>query len=305
MHKNLAIGAVAALFVADVVFVGLAIRHTNSAPAPVSSVTSTSPSEQPSGVSSSSSALSSTTAAPAPAAAESDKSRALLAVSADGTMLRSPGGSCTSGGTVTVEFSTNKGATFKPVSQPVSQVLRLSAQSLNNFWFIGTDAKCQPTLYRSRDAGATWVGEPAAGSWYFSTDSASSQVFSPDGAVEVGCTPIGFSPLTAAQAYVACTNGDVRTTNNRGAKWGVVGTLPNISAIAFTDTSRAFALAGTADCPAAAFTSEDSGATWKQTACLAGTVPKAIDGAGSVIFAQVDNALQVSKDAAATWNLVS
>ncbi|PRZ44004.1 hypothetical protein CLV47_101128 [Antricoccus suffuscus] len=298
MRKNLAIGAVAALLVADVVLIGLAIRHTNTVPASSTSKSSSSTSQ--SQQSSSTAAATSTSAATTPA--KKDAHRALLAVGGDGTILRSNGGDCTSGGTATVEYSTDKGATFKPASQQVSQVLRLSAQASNNFWFIGTDASCQPTLYRSRDGGATWVSESAGGAWYFSTDPTSTQIFSPDGAVEAGCTPVAFSTLSAQQAYVACSSGDVRVTKNRGAKWDTAGQLPNIAAIAFVNLSRGFALAATADCPAAAFTTEDAGTTWKQTACLPGTTPKAIDGVGDTVYAQVDDALQVSKDGAVTWN---
>ncbi len=298
MRKNLAIGAVAALLVADVVLVGLAIRHSHSVPTPSSSnAAATSQQSQEGG---STAAPTSTSAAITPA--KKNANRALLAVGGDGTVLRSNGGDCTSGGTATVEYSTDKGATFTPTSQQVSQVLRLSAQASNNFWFIGTDASCQPTLYRSRDGGATWISESAGGAWYFSTDPASTQIFSPDGAVEVGCTPVAFSTLSVQQTYVACKNGDVRVTKNRGAKWDVAGNLPNAAAIAFVNASRGFALATSSDCPAAAFTTEDAGVTWKQTACLTGTAPKAIDGVGNVVYAQVDDALQVSQDGAVTWN---
>ncbi len=48
----------------------------------------------------------------------------------------------------------------------------------------------------------------------------------------------------------------------------------------------------------------DGAATWKQRACLRGSIPQAIATAGSQMLAMVDGILQSSANAGVSWNPV-
>lgn len=233
--------------------------------------------------------------------ASNPEGRVLLDMSSDGSVIRAATGDCRGSKPTRIELSADWGNSWKSAGVDVRQVLRVSAREGGNVWFVGAGADCTPAMHEAKDLA---VSRPAGGNdgvWYLSTDAASTTVKAPEGPVDSGCVPIGLEPIDAKAAYILCADGAIRVTEDGGRSWQTRSTVVGAASISFADAKSGFALAPTAECPAAVLATTDSGATWTRRACLKGAVPQAIAAAGGRMLVLIDGRMQSSEDAGASW----
>ena len=128
-------------------------------------------------------------------------------------------GSCDERGTVWV--SDDKGASWTSHEGP-GRVMRARPTSADAAFVTGGDADCELRLWNTGSAGRIWsAAKPAAEAWSRVPDDAKA-VHTPDNTVNRPCgrfRVLDLAAISAQRASVLCENGDVRTTNDRGAAW--------------------------------------------------------------------------------------
>lgn len=235
----------------------------------------------------------------APAAAPE---RILLAVSADGWVVRAARGSCPATMPTALSLSADAGASWIAVDAGVPQVLGVGVGEGGAAWYVGTDETCRPVERESAVAGAHWGSGSVTGRWYLSPDPESTVVASPALVADVGCVPLDLAAVDVRRAVVACAGGDIRATVDGGDSWATVSSLPGAGALAFATADRGFALVAGPDCGAEVLWTEDGGATWAPSACLGAAAPRAVAAAADTVVAQIGSDLLVSRDDGRTWH---
>src|SRR3954447_5815674 len=228
---------------------------------------------------------------------------AFLAVGEDGALLRTSRGDCSGSRRpdVTVATGTDQAPAARTVPG-LRTVVGAQAVSRRNLAIVGLNRRCRAGVYSSDDGGRTWarsVGD--AGQWHLNGDPTARSVVSPTGRRHTPCVPRSLSPLDATAARVLCEDGVVLGTEDVGATWITLGTLPGAVDIRYTAPAAGVALATLPKCPAAAMQTSDGGATWQRLACLPGRRPRAVAAQGSVMAAQVGSRLYVSTDSGSHW----
>ncbi|WP_153505265.1 WD40/YVTN/BNR-like repeat-containing protein [Cumulibacter manganitolerans] len=301
MKKNWAPIALAAFAVVDLVLVYLAFRHTSAPAAGAADPTTQATSSPATSGSASRSAGSSSSAAGSSAPGQQAPASALLSMASDGTVLRATAGACQGGNEAKIELSTDSGKSFNQVGDGAREVLRVIAKSQANLQYVGADESCAVSLYQSVDGGKTWSKGPADGSWYLKPGGKG--LVAPGGnAGDVGCTPVALSVVSKQSAFVACSDGSVRSSSNGGAQWQQAGAPSGVVSVSFLDQSNGYALAVGQQCPAEVRRTNDGGATWTPVGCIQGSQPQALDAIGQRVFATVDGKAHMSSDGGATWS---
>jgi hypothetical protein len=260
------------------------------------------------------------TSTPAPAGGSSalESGGALLAIGADGTILRAARGACPASAAAPLAVSRDFGTTWTPVSARVTQVLGVGASGAGAMWFVGTDTSCRPAAQESVD-GLTWRQRGVAGTWYLNPDRDSTDVASPRLLADVGCVPAALAGIDARRAVAACVGGDIRVTDDSGDSWTTRARMAATAALAFVSADRGYALGGTDGCPAVVLLTVDGARTWTPLACLGDAVPLAIAAASArattsatsatsatpsgadMVVAQAGTELYVSRDGGRSW----
>jgi photosystem II stability/assembly factor-like uncharacterized protein len=285
MRGRLVVALIVLLVIADVVLITLAVRRGDSG-AVVAGVGTTNTADGPT-----------RTASPG-------GGRALVA-GADAIVLRASGGSCKSGEPPLLELSTDSGTTFAPTAQDlgVAQVLRVLVVSAGDLRFVGTDAECTPSIWRSNDGGSGWSQSLGTrGAWHLLPAAGVSNVHAPTGRVPVGCSVASLSPVDAATARVLCLSGAVLGTADGGITWVTLGHLHKAQLIAYDSAANGIAFGPTPSCDVQAFVTADGGMTWTRTACLQGTHAQALGYQNGTVIALVDESVLISGDGGQTWS---
>ena len=166
---------------------------------------------------------------------------------------------------------------------------------------MGADADCSAWLYSGAAGRRNWTAERGDDEWHLVGGGADS-VHAPDGVVETPCTPESLSTLNSVR--LLCDSGAVLGTADAGKTWATLGRLSDATAFAFDGPSRGYALQTRKNCPVAAMTTSDGGASWEFADCLDGSTGRAVAARGDVVTALVDDAVWRSEDGAATWTKV-
>lgn len=245
-----------------------------------------------------------TTSSPAGQQAAGSAGPVLLDMSSDGLVVRAAVGDCHGAGDTAVEVSKDNGLTWTKAGDGLRMVLRVSARTKGDVWYIGAGSDCALTGRESLNSGETWGPGVTDGTWYLSPDPTAQTVQGANGTSEVGCTPRALAAVSTDLGYVLCQDGAVRASSDRGATWATRSSLSGAVAVSFTGEKDGYALAPSGDCPAAIWSTSDGAATWAKLACLAGRQPQAVAAAGDRVLAQVDGSLQVSTDKGTSWKPV-
>ena len=226
----------------------------------------------------------------------------LLALAPDGTLLRATLGGCTDESSPQVAVSTDDGKTFvhRRVSAELNGVMGVRADGADDVRVVGADGDCTARSYEAAAASQRWQAGSSEETWYLTLGG--DMVHAPGGVVETPCTPQILSTVGAVR--LLCSDGAVLGTADDGESWTTLGRLPDASALAFDGPSRGYALQTRKNCPAAAMTTDDGGASWEFADCLDGEASRAIAARGDVAVALVDDHVFRSEDGAATWTQV-
>ena len=128
------------------------------------------------------------------------------------------------------------------------------------------------------------------------------RVHTPGGSAPVGCEVLALSAYSRSGARVLCTDGELRGTASGGTSWVGLGSLQGAVDIGYETPADGWAIAATADCPAAVLRTADGGVDWEETACLdAEGEPQALSAGGRLIVVQVGGELLTSSDDGVTF----
>jgi len=299
MQRRVTVGALALFVLLDVVLVTLAVRHT-SAPGTTVSVDRRGSATATSSTGAAASSPSPTRRRPTPGAAGSV---AFLAVSADGTVVRTSRGQCPGTTTPTVEVSADTGRTF--VGRPVPalrEVLSLQVSSALKVQILGLDAACRPKTYATGDGGRNWFASVGATGWHLAKDAAAAKVVSPDGTHPTPCTPMAVTTAANGVVRVLCRDGTILGSDDLGVTWVSLGRLRGAVAIQYSSSGAGLALARRPGCPAAVLQTIDGGHTWTRVTCLPGSDPLALATSGHLTLAQVGDRVFVSTADGGRWH---
>jgi len=176
------------------------------------------------------------TSTPAPDVAGTVPSR-LLSVVDETTAWRTEAGSCPSAGaTVTLERTTDGGATWTPstvsTEAALTSVDRLQATDPSTAFVVGAGgSECTSTFSQTFSAGQSYVDYPdrLGAAWYVAASDRAT-VHSPTGSHAAPCAVVATLAVTDdEQAAVLCDDGTLSTTIDAGTTWasptGVPGTV--------------------------------------------------------------------------------
>lgn len=236
-RHTVALVALGALVVADVVLVGLALRDDEPTPVGGTPVST--------GRSTTTKPTSSRTATSAPTTSKRAAAVPLTVVltALDGDVAwRGQTGTCASGG-AELEVSTDGGATWEAREVTgLASVMRVQPGSATGLFAVGASEACEPVLVSSSDAGLTW-GAPSPPDEAWSRDPTSeTTVLTPLGRKAEPCDGAEVIDLTRATAEAAvalCPKGQVRGTVDSGATWNDVGGVRGGLALAAVTAERA------------------------------------------------------------------
>lgn len=290
MRRPLALTALAAFLALDAVLVVVAMRHVG-APPPGSDIQVAGASASPDSRRQTSDQV----------AFEFEPSQAgTLSVSNHGTVITAVRGTCRGKAGVVRTASADSELETRDVG--LRQVLAVRATD-ERLVVVGTDDTCAAVQRSSTDGGRTWVDDPEVQLWYPSPTNVR-QVVAPGGTGSPpGCTIISLSQVGDDFGRVVCADGKLFGSGNEGKSWVLLGRLDNARVIAFTTFNNGYALARYQGCAANAFTTDDSGRTWKPGGCMTGDPARAIAANDSGLTAVVGapTSLFVSADKGEDW----
>ncbi len=290
MRRPLALLALAAFVAFDVFLVTVAVRHVGAAP-PRSDIQQVGASASPSSGREVSEQV----------AFEFKPAQAgLLSVSNRGTVITAVRGTCRGKSGVVRTASADSDLETRDVG--VRQVLAVRATN-DRLVVVGTNDTCGAVQRSSTDGGRTWVDDPEVELWHPSASNVR-EVVAPGGTGSPpGCTIISLSQVGADFGRVVCADGKLFGSGNSGRSWVLLGRLDNARVIAFTSFNDGYALARYQGCAANAFTTDDSGRTWKPGGCITGDPARAIaaNDTGLTAVVGTPTSLFVSRDKGEGW----
>ena len=101
---------------------------------------------------------------------------------------------------------------FEPVDGAASEILRAVARAQSNLQYVGARRQVRGRALSVGGLREDLVEGPAQGTWYFAPGGG----VSPNGPTDAGCQSVSQSVLGKQAAYVACTDGSVRSTADGG-----------------------------------------------------------------------------------------
>jgi hypothetical protein len=236
---------------------------------------------------------------------EFDRSKShSLSIAADGTVLRALRGRCDGGKAGELVVSTDRGRSLTVSETGLREIVAVSAESKSELHIVGATASCALRKLASADAGTSWQPEPASPLWHVALDD-SSEVVSPNGRTDAGCTVTSLAQIDASFARVTCSDGRIRGTGNGGRRWLDLGRLDNVRVASFSSFNTGHALAVYQGCAAQEMTTRDGGRTWRPGGCISGERAQAVGAQDGALMAVVDGKLYVSEDAGASWKEAS
>lgn len=142
---------------------------------------------------------------------------------------------------------------------------------------ISADADCAPLGLSTSDGGATWEVSDELPRFWSVLPGGEDVVQSPDGEVDVPCTPARASGIDAAVARVWCTDGKLLGTNTAGEAWATLGRTSSATDVAFTSAETGYALVERDECAGISIDrSTDGGTSWSTVHCVEGEGPWAL-----------------------------
>lgn len=289
MRRPLALTALAAFLAFDAFLVVVAVRHVGAAP-PSSDIQQVATGDEAARQQVSDQVAFEFTPAQAGA----------MSVSNRGTVITAVRGTCRGKAGVVRTASSDSELQVRDVG--VRQVLAVRATD-DRLTVVGTNDACAPVQRSSTDGGRTWSDDPQVQLWHPSADNVR-RVVAPGGTGSPpGCTIISLSQVGSDFGRVACADGKLFGSGNSGRSWVLLGRLDNARVIAFTSFNDGYALARYQGCAANAFTTDDSGRTWKPGGCITGDPARAIAANDSGLTAVVGapTSLFVSADKGEDW----
>jgi hypothetical protein len=226
-----------------------------------------------------------------------------LSIAADGTVMRALRGRCDGDQVAELVVSTDGGRSITTSDTRMLEIVAVSAESESELHVVGATANCALAKLVSTDGGVSWQADPASAMWHPALDDGT-DVVSPDGRNDAGCTVTSLAQIDASFARVTCSDGTIRGTGDGGERWLDLGRLDNVRVASFSSFSTGYALAVYRGCAAQEMTTRDGGRTWRPGGCITGERAQAIDATDGDLLAVVDEQFYASKDAGTSWKEV-
>jgi hypothetical protein len=239
----------------------------------------------------------------------------LMAVDADGLVLRATRGACEERFANTAQVAVGSiSSGVKAVELPaLAEVLGVAILPDDHLRVSGLrpkegpDGPCAPVTFDSTDSGQTWEPLPegaAAGIWRLDPDTTADRVTGPAGGVtQLDCVPLQLSNLPGSRAAVSCDGGAFYIVAPRTAPLPLgAGGYDDLSVAAGPRTGRFYVFGSTADCPAQVASASAEQQAVVALECLdpdevdSHKAPLAIAAAGGQVVVQLGNDLMVSDD---------
>ena len=235
----------------------------------------------------------------------------------ESTAFRGTTGTCLGGSTL--ELTTDGAASWRSVKSPANAILQLDAATSAVVNVVGADETCQAATWVSNTAGRVWDGPGAtAGQWFRQPDT-NRKLQTTIGVVPSPCPDqndaiVEIDPISATDASLLCSGGEVFRTTNSGTDWTAGSVVNDAVALAWESPDLGWVLEQNTDnCPAFRLSkSIDGGATWQTGGCVgeaAATSPKAarpsLSFADPLIgMANLDGSVATTTDGGLNWTLV-
>lgn len=225
----------------------------------------------------------------------------VLALAADGTVLRATRGSCDDEAALRVALAA-PGAGPRPVTAPPLRTVRAARADAAGFVLAGADTRCRPAAARTDDGGRTWRRTALPRMWLLGED-VRRPLLAPGGRAmpaPASCpAPRDVIRTTDDTAYLVCDAG-VEAIGRAPASgpWALEG----VRQVAMDSPRRGVALVADAACDARAYLLVSGGADWLPGPCLGeGVEPLGVVMRGETVVAQVGSVLRASRDGGRTW----
>ncbi len=238
----------------------------------------------------------------------------LLVVDAD-LAYRGTTGTCLGG--ATLERSTDGGVRWRPLDAPASAILSLEATGLDGVDVIGADDQCRTLRWSSGDRGESWSdGTKARGVITRVPDDARS-LATPSGVVRNPCpdrdvAPLAVEAISASEAAVLCTGGEVLTTADAGETFEAATPVVGGQALAFDGPLLGWVLQrDSGRCGGyQLLQTQDGGTSWQTGGCLGAAPISDPRSLPSLDFADPERGMAslagevfVTTDSGYTWRL--
>lgn len=225
-------------------------------------------------------------------------------VNTDGVLVRASGEDCESGAEKMVLAETVPGGETQVVDvEGISAISGVLPVDSENSRIIAADTSCTPVGYSTDDGGASWTQLEELPLFWSILPGETTSLQSPDGTVDVTCTPVAVTGLDREVARVWCEDGQVVGTVDGGSAWAVLGRQAEAKSVAFTSTETGYALVERVGCSGIAVEiSTNGGSRWEQTYCVEGAGPWALATArGRVAVVGIEETW-TSTDGGETWD---
>jgi hypothetical protein len=236
----------------------------------------------------------------------------LMAVDADGLLLRASRGACQA------QFANPAQVAVGSVSAGVTavdlpalgEVLGVGILPDDHLRVSGLTPQCDPATFDSTDSGKTWQRLRAtapAGIWRLDADTTADQVTGPaGGTIPLACAPQNISNLADSRGAVSCLNGAFYVLAPRAKPVALAASgYDQLSVAGGLRAGRYFVLGATAQCPAQVGTAAAGLQSVSSLECLGGDrAPLGIAAAGNNVVVQVGNDLMVSDDGGQNFSAV-
>jgi len=252
------------------------------------------------------------TATPAPTGVVASR---LLSVVDGDTAWRTAAGTCPApGGSVTVERSTDGGATWAPsvvtTDAELRSVDRLQTTDASTAFLVGAGgASCAQVFTQTFSAGQSFRDYPdrLGAAWYVAAADRAT-VHSPAGTFAAPCPAVtSLAVSDDLRAAALCSDGTVSTTSDAAASWSTPVSAPGTVSLSAGTGGYLLAQLGQAGCEGVSVASLPAGSTAPATlACATETAPVAAEelalGAdGSAVWLWSSDEVLVSTDGGTTW----
>ena len=196
-----------------------------------------------------------------------------LALVDERTAFRGLTGACLGG--ASMERTTDGGGTWDAVDLPTQSLLDIEAQSQVVLTIVGSDEDCTPGAWSSSDAGGEWNGPTPTGNAWVRIDGNTRELRAPSGEVKNPCVGPGrvvleVEGMSETSAAVLCEEGVINRSDDAGATWVEVKSVPGAQALAWQDPQNGWVLvSGGGVCPAFQLNrTTDGGTTWSTGGCV-------------------------------------